>query len=65
MTKDEAISHMQQGKKITHYLFEIDEWMTMNSDGNIVLEDGVECSLSEFFKYRSGECWNDNYAYFN
>jgi hypothetical protein len=62
LTKQEAIKLMQEGKRITHRYFSADEWMTMNNKGYILLEDGVQCSLSEFFRWRTDETWNDGYS---
>lgn len=53
---------MQEGKRITHRNFSPDEWMTMSKGGAILLEDGVRCSLSEFFRWRTGESWEDGYS---
>lgn len=64
MTKTEAIEAMRQGIKITHEHFSPDEWMTMK--GNLILlEDGVECSQYEFWRWRTDESWNDGYSVFN
>ena len=41
MTKEEAIQAMKNGRKVRHCYFSKEEWMTMNSDGMVVLEDGV------------------------
>lgn len=60
MTKQEAINAMQEGERITHYLFSSHEWMTMKH-GYIVLEDGVVCPPSEFWKWRTASLWDDGY----
>ena len=62
MTKQEALKEMKKGKKISHFLFSPEEWMTI--EGNkIKLEDGVICSQSEFWKWRTDENWNDGYQF--
>lgn len=35
--------------------------MSINSDGNIILEDNITCSIEEFFSYRTDETWDDGY----
>lgn len=64
MTKQEAIEQMKEGIKITHTYFAKDEWVTMNSRGEIVLEDGVICSPNEFWQWRKSDDWNDGYSLF-
>lgn len=60
-SKDEAIKLMQQGEKITHFTFTDNEWMTMK-DGKVHLEDGVQCSPSEFWRWRTNEYWDSGYS---
>lgn len=57
MTKQEAISEMMKGKKLTHYNFTPEEWVTIGSEGQYILEDGVECSASEFWQWRKDSQW--------
>ena len=64
MTKQEAIAHMKEGKKITHRYFSDDEWMTM--EGNmVILEDGVKCTSEMFWSDRNDNSWSDGYALFS
>ncbi len=63
MTKQEAISAMLRGEKVTHDYFDDNEWMTME-DGEIVLEDGVRCEPEEFWNYRQDAMYNDGYSLF-
>ena len=63
MTKEEAIKAMSEGKKVTHWCFSINEWMTMK-DGMIALEDGVVCPPKEFWQWRTDTVWNDGYEIF-
>ncbi len=60
MTQEEAIVLMKQGVKVTHNYFSSNEWMTI-SQGQIILEDGVKCSINEFFSYRKAG-WEDGYS---
>lgn len=62
--KHEAIKLMQQGKKVRHRNFSPNEWMTMER-GSLLLEDGVRCSLTEFFMWRTDKSWDDGYLIFN
>lgn len=64
MTKAEALQVMSEGKKVRHYNFSCDEWMTIR-DGQIVLEDGVVCSQHEFWFWRWGPEWNNGYELIN
>lgn len=61
MKKEEAIILMKEGQRITHRYFDPNEWMTMNGN-KIELEDGVKCSETEFWHWRTQECWNDGYS---
>jgi len=63
-TKHEAIELMRQGKKITHTHFNAEEWMTIEDNNTIVLEDGVRSSLIDFFSYRYLDSWDDGYTIF-
>lgn len=63
MNKEEAIKAMSDGKKVAHRYFSPNEWMTL-SENQIVLEDGVQCSQYEFWRWRTDESWNDGYKLF-
>lgn len=63
MTREEAITAMKNGEKVTHGYFSDDEWMTMK-DGDIVTEDGYKHNEVEFWAYRQIEAWNDGYEIF-
>lgn len=45
MTREEAIKAMSEGKKVRHRYFGPDEWVSMNSNGLYVFEDGVMVDL--------------------
>lgn len=64
ITKAQAIELMRKGQKVTHTWFSDDEWMTIEN-GKILLEDGVRCSLHEFFSYRTDKSWDSGYSIFN
>lgn len=61
MNKAEAIEKMKAGIKVTHQNFSPNEWVTMKDD-QIVLEDGVKCSPLEFWRWRTGETWDNNWS---
>ncbi|MGV3705432.1 MAG: hypothetical protein ACO1NU_08640 [Arcticibacter sp.] len=63
MSKAEALTAMRSGKKVQHSYFTSDEWMTIDQ-GDLLFEDGVRCSLAEFWKYRDHVSWNDGYSLF-
>ena len=63
MTKPEAIDLMQQGIKMTHEYFSPTEWVTIKN-GNYLLEDGVECSYQEFWKWRQETYWQTGWEKF-
>lgn len=62
MTKSEAIKAMQEGHKVSHYYFTDDEWITMEN-GLIVTEDGYKHKPEEFWSYRKGPTWEDDYKF--
>lgn len=64
MTKEEAIEAMKSGKRVTHEWFTANEWMTMNIDGKIELEDGVKCHPNEFWRWRTDSSWGNGYSLF-
>lgn len=65
MKKAEAIEYMKNGYKVTHTYFDENEFMTINPENNnILLEDGCECSIREFFKIRNDESWDEGYELF-
>lgn len=62
MTKAEALHYMACGRKVRHEYFSDDEWMTINPEnGNILLEDGCQCSVEEFFSYRTDKSFDEGY----
>jgi hypothetical protein len=65
MTKEEAISLMKAGHKLTHRYFTSEEWVKTDETGMIyILEDGVECSHYEFWHWRKDESWNTGWELF-
>ena len=58
MTKEEAIQAMCEGKTLTHEYFTDKEWVKTNQAGTVyVFEDGVQCSYSEFWMWRTDNCY--------
>lgn len=70
MTKTEAITEMLKGKKVTHLNFTPEEWVTIkgkmenSNQYKYLLEDGVECSEMEFWKWRLEDTWYDGWELF-
>lgn len=64
MDKAQAIAEMKKGKKLTHKYFTEDEWVTIGVNGQYVLEDGVECSFYEFWRWRQSEAFNSDWEFF-
>ncbi|MGJ1335663.1 hypothetical protein [Sphingobacterium siyangense] len=63
MNKKEDLQFMMDGSKISHEYFQSHEWMTIR-DGKILLENGVKCSVEEFFAYRTSTDWEEGYFFF-
>ena len=61
MTKAEAVQAMINGEKVTHRHFSPNEWATMEN-GKIVLEDGVRCDPSEFWRWRTNTIFDDDWS---
>jgi len=57
MTKEEAITAMKSGSKVTHEYFTKDEWITMDSPNSkhFVDETGLSLPCDEFWRYRKSE----------
>jgi len=64
MTKLEALEAMNKGKKVTHKSFTKEEWITKTYGYNYLLEDGVVCSFSEFWRWRTEPCWDNDWSIF-
>ncbi len=64
MLKGEAIKAIQRGEKVTHQNFSPDEFMEKGRHGGIQFEDGVQSTLFEFFRVRTGESWETGYSIF-
>jgi hypothetical protein len=60
MTRAEAIKAMREGKKVTHYHFTPEEWVTQEH-GMLLLEDGVRCSPGEFWKWRQDKAFDNDW----
>lgn len=64
MNKQGAILAMLAGKKVVHYHFTPEEWVTMNDKFQIVSEDGVKCDPEEFWKHRTDESYDKDWSLF-
>jgi len=56
---------MMAGKKLTHRHFSDDEWVSMLDEETIILEDGVQCSPEEFWRFRQDESWKHDWEFFS
>lgn len=65
MTKEEAIKAMSEGKKVRHRYFSKDEWVTINSDGNYLFEDGYSASPELFWFDRQDSYWDNGWEIVN
>lgn len=63
MTKQEAITAMMRGKKVTHHYFSPNEWMTIE-DHHIITEDGCRHLPPFFWQLRTSKHWEDGYELF-
>lgn len=61
MNRYEAAQALKEGKKLTHKYFSPDEWVMGIDDGYYLMEDGVQCTAAEFWKYRQQEFFNDGW----
>lgn len=57
MNKQEIISALEQGKKITHRFFDPGEFVYFH-DGKVHFEDDNSIDLETFWKDREGDHWN-------
>lgn len=60
MTKQEAVHAMMQGSKVRHRYFLYNEWMTIEK-GMVIFEDGVRCTLIEFWNDRTDKAWETDW----
>ncbi len=65
MTKTEAILALKEGKRLTHEHFTQEEWVKMGNEGQMILEDGVEITPDEFWRWRQNESWNTGWEIIN
>jgi hypothetical protein len=63
MTKQEAITAMKSGKKVTHRYFSSSEWITMEG-GQIQTEEGYKFSPYEFWADRSYPAFESDWSLF-
>jgi hypothetical protein len=60
MNKEEALTAMREGRKVSHEYFSYEEWLTI-INGKLVTHEGEACSIEDFFKTRTGEIWETGY----
>ena len=61
MTKKEAIQAMRKGHKVTHRYFTSEEYITMDSQDNIVTEEGYKTPEANFWTDRISESWEEGW----
>jgi len=61
MTKTEILLALNSGCTVRHQYFDTNEWVRKNDDKTYILEDGVICLISEFWKYRYSDGFNDGW----
>ncbi len=61
MNKNQAISAMMGGKKVTHKHFTPDEWMTLQGN-TVVFEDGCSCTAQQLWVNRNDDSWNEGWS---
>lgn len=68
MKKHEAMSAMNEGKKITHLYFSPGEYVCLSEDfpisGEYLFEDGAKIHASEFWRARPDALWRDDWEIF-
>ena len=64
MNKAEMLVALEGGYKVTHCSFTEEEWMMSDGGIGLVFEDGVRCSLSEFWEYRQDGRFEDGWSIF-
>lgn len=63
MNRSSALHYMRCGRKVTHYNFTPDEWMTINPEnGKLLFEDGCQCTIEQFMFDRNLPSWEDGYS---
>jgi hypothetical protein len=62
MTKQEAITAMKAGAKLTHKSFMLNEWVTMEGNKTIITEEGYALSDKEFWAYRTGDYFENDWS---
>lgn len=65
LTKVEAIQAMREGKKVQHYYFSPEEWMSLTPSGLYLFEDGSVCPSLVFWEWRKDEYWETGWLIYN
>ena len=63
MTKEQAIQALKDGYKVTRRYFTDEEWV-IERNGSYIDEQGLVLSISDFWKYRQAERYNDGWDIF-
>lgn len=63
LTKDQAIEAMKKGEKVTHTSFAPGEFRSIVGD-KIVIQDGTEIDLVEYFSHERNEAWEFGWSVF-
>jgi len=66
MTKDEMLTALNEGKKVTHRYFTDEEWMMLIDpiDNIYLFEDGVKIPAHEFWANRRDMDWMEDWEIF-
>jgi hypothetical protein len=57
MTKDEAITALRHGEKVTHSYFMPGDYIYIGADGELYDESGICMYRANFWRLRHGEMW--------
>ena len=62
MTKTEALQAMKDGKRVSHYYYTQDEFLSMDKNGHIYTEEGYDMGTekSEFWVFI--QKWEDGWS---
>ncbi len=65
MHKNQMIQTLHAGHKITHVLFDPEEWMKLGEAHNIEFEDGCKCTFEQFWQGRTSTNWDSGWSIWN
>ena len=62
LKRSEAISALEEGKRLKHNSFTTEEWVQQHSSGKgYVFEDGCRCTTYEFWSHRRDEGFDEGW----